>query len=189
MFLLVACGNDDNAAQPPTAAPTAPEAAPTATQRAAGIPTEAVNPPAPASQVEARALLDQAELEAALGRPVLPPTCELVANLNCCSYGDPDAPMVAAASLCVFTGSDAGYFAGAAAQATEYFETSKSNAAAAQAVSGLGQDAYWDEIFNSLNVLSGSYQISLEISFDGDDDKVNLATAKALMATAVRRLP
>jgi hypothetical protein len=56
-------------------------------------------------------------------------------------------------------------------------------------VSGLGDDAYWDEIFNSLTLLSGPHQISLEISFDGDDDEANLAAAKALMAKALERLP
>jgi hypothetical protein len=189
LLFLAACGGDDNTAQPPAVASTVLEAAPASTQPAAGAPAETSSTPVAASQVDACALLGQADVEATLGRPVLPPTSELVANLGCCSYGDPEAPVVSAASLCVFTGSDAGYFAGAVAQAAEVFQTSKNNAAAAQTVSGLGDDAYWDEIFNSLTLLSGPHQISLEISFDGDDDEANLAAAKALMAKALERLP
>jgi hypothetical protein len=187
LLLLAACGGDDNTSQPSAIAPTAPKAVSAATQPA-GAPAGAINTSVPTSQVDACALLDQAEVEAALGQPVLPPTGELVANLACCSYGNPEAPIVSAAALCVFTGSDADYFAGAAAQARDAFELARGNAEA-RPLSGMGDDAYWDEVFEDLNVLSGPHLISLDISLDDEDDEATLAAAQELMAQALQRLP
>jgi hypothetical protein len=188
LLLLAACGGDDNTSQPSAIAPTAPKAVSAATQPA-GAPAGAINTSVPTSQVDACALLDQAEVEAALGQPVLPPTGELVANLACCSYGNPEAPIVSAAALCVFTGNDADYFAGAAAQTREIFEQFKSNAASAEPVSGLGEDAYWDEIFGTLHVLAGPYEVNLELMLDNEEKGAALAAAKALAAQALQRLP
>lgn len=183
LLLLAACGGDAAQTQAPATVATAPEAAPVA-----GAPADAINTPAPASQVDACALLTQAEVEAAVGRPVSEPKAEQVANLACCSYGDPEAPIVSAASLCVFVGSDADYFAGAIAQARETFELARGNAEA-RPLSGLGDEAYWDQVFEDLSVLSGPYLISLDISLDDEDDEATLAAAQELMAQALPRLP
>lgn len=189
LVLLAACGGDDNAAQPPAAAPTASEPGPVAAQTTVGAPADAISTPAAASQVEACTLLTQAEVEAAVGRPVLQPKAEQAANLACCSYGDPETPIVSAATLCVFVGSDADYFAGAAAQTRETFEQFKSNAASAEPVSELGEDAYWDDVFGTLHVLDGHYEVNLELMLDNEEEGAALAAAKALAAQALQRLP
>jgi len=105
------------------------------------------------------------------------------------SRGDPETPIISVATICVFVGSETEYFAGAEAQARDIFEMAKNNAGEAQPVNSLGEDACWDGIFGSLNVLQGIYQLSLEISVDSEDGEVALDLSKELAQKALQRLP
>jgi hypothetical protein len=147
------------------------------------------SPAAGANQIDACALLTGGDVEAAVGRAVAEPKGEQVANLACCSYGDPEAPVFSLATLCVFVGSDAEYYAGAAAQARDAYELGKKNAASPQPVSGLGEDAYWDSAFETLHILQGIYEISLEVSPDGGEGDAALQVSKGLAAKALQGLP
>jgi hypothetical protein len=128
--------------------------------------------------VDTCTLLDRASIETTIGREVLEPNSEQLANLSCCSYGNPETPFISIVNICAFVGSDGEYYAGAEAQARDIFEQGKNNAASIQLVSGLGNDAYWDEIFNSLHVLQGKYELSIEISLDSEDGEITLDLSK-----------
>ncbi|MDR7540043.1 MAG: hypothetical protein QN152_11030, partial [Armatimonadota bacterium] len=111
-------------------------------------------------------------------------------NMSICNYGDPTLPLVAGRPLpvltvSVFVGSDVQYYAGAAAQARDLFETGRKNAASVQPVSGLGDDAYWDKILNTLRVLRGKYEVEVEIKSDAG----GLDAARGLAAKVLSRLP
>jgi hypothetical protein len=142
-----------------------------------------------AIQVDACALLDRADIETAIGREVLEPQNEQLSNLACCSYGDPETPIISIVTVCAFMGSDAEYYAGAAAQARDIFETARQNAASPQPINGIGEDAYWDEIFSTLNVLQGIYELSIEISLDSEGSEITLDLSKELAQKALQRLP
>jgi hypothetical protein len=142
-----------------------------------------------AIQVDACALLDRADIETAIGREVLEPQNEQLSNLACCSYGDPETPIISIVTVCAFVGSHAEYYAGAETQAKDIFEQGKNNAASIQPVSGLGNDAYWDEIFNSLHVSQGKYELSIEISLDSEDGETTLDLSRELAQKALQRLP
>ena len=98
-------------------------------------------------------------------------------------------PIISVATICVFVGSDIEYYVGAEAQARDLFDTSEQNAASAQSINSLGEDAYWDEIFGSLNVLQGKYEISIEISLDTDDEDAALNISKELAQMVLQNLP
>jgi hypothetical protein len=139
--------------------------------------------------VDACTLLDQADIETTIGREVLEPKSDQLANLACCSYGDPETPIISIVTVCAFVGSHAEYYAGAETQAKDIFEQGKNNAASIQPVSGLGNDAYWDEIFNSLHVSQGKYELSIEISLDSEDGETTLDLSRELAQKALQRLP
>jgi len=69
------------------------------------------------SVIVACSLLTQAEIETVVGRSVLAPRKEDVANLSTCSFGDPSAPLVEGraisqvVSMSVFAGTS-GYYGG-----------------------------------------------------------------------------
>lgn len=181
LAVLTACGGGDKSAPQGTAPAAAKPEAAQAQPAAAGVKVENI-------QVAPCALLTQAEVEAAVGRSVAAPFEERMANLAICSYGDPGAPLINGrpfskiVSLSIFTGSDAKYYAGAAAQAKEIFDMAKKNAGSVQPVNGLGEDAFWDKDWKTLRVVKGKYEV--EVAELGD-----LAVARRLAAKVLERLP
>lgn len=141
--------------------------------------------------VDACTLVTQAEVEAAIGRSVLAPEKEEVPQFSVCVYGDPGSPQIKGhamshlVKISVMVGDEGAYYAGAAAQAKDSFELFEKNAASPQAVAGLGDDAYWDDTFQSLNVLDGTHLVEVEILSDAG----GLDVAKALMTKVLAKLP
>lgn len=207
LVILAACGGGDSPSQVQdapqnvkvtTSTSAVISASPALTANGAALRTvqpSSIDTPEPAApqaediQLNACTLLDKTDVEAAVDREVLDPSSEQVASLACCSYGDPEMPIISVVTVCAFIGSDTEYYAGAEAQARDLFEMSKQNAASAQPVSGLGEDAYWDEIFASLNVLQGRYELSIEISMDAEDSDILLDLSMELAQKALQRLP
>ena len=72
-----------------------------------------------------------------------------------------------------------------AADAKKALAIAKSNAADAQPVAGLGEEAYWDKYLRTLRIVRGRYQLDLVL----DSDAGGLDAAKALAAKALSRLP
>lgn len=138
--------------------------------------------------VDACLLLTKAEVEGLVGRPALPGAKEQAANLVTCSFGDPEAPKIGGRpaahvlTLAAFTGQEGAYAAGPVAQARDAYETARRNAAAAEALAGLGESACWDKMFKTLSVLKGRHFLSVET--DG-----GLETAKKAASKALARLP
>ena len=184
LFLLAACGGDGEEAATPagTRAPAATETAAGA-QTPAGTPlatrTATATPQPSGAAVDPCSLLTKAEVEAAIGTSVTEPEPEEAANLVTCSYNDPETPIFSLVSVSVLIGEDAD-------QASDVYELAKDNAADAQTVGGLGNDAFWDSVLNGLEVLEGKYDVRIDVSPDGGDE---LAIAKDLAAKVVDRLP
>jgi hypothetical protein len=139
---------------------------------------------APASaQTKACTLLTKAEVEAAIGRKVTAPLEEQLPQLSGCRFGDPDAPLMNGRPLFAhFTVNVLTFDSPAAAD--QVFEMGKRNAAAAQAVTGLGDEAFWDDILHTLWVRKGKYELELDVPKDSG----GVTAAKALAAKALARL-
>ena len=169
-------GNGDNSAEPAATQPVADE--PT------NVPTDDASPTSAAPPEEAEldvcGLVTKAEVEAALGVPVLDGEPQQAANLFTCSFNDPEAPIFTAAGVAVFVAENDD-------DANEVYELAKSNAAEVQEVDGLGEAAYWDATLNTMQILQGRYEISIDVA--ADDGLDQLAAAKAIAAQALSRLP
>lgn len=176
-LLLSACGGGGNTStgektQPPAGAATA------ATARTSPAPTAQPSPAG--AEIDPCALVTKAEIEAAVGTAVLDPKSERLANLASCSFHDPAAPIFSLASVTVFA-------AASESDAREIFDLAKGNAADVQEVDGLGDDAYWDDILGTLQVLEGTYEISVDVaSGEGADQR---RAAEDIAARALSRLP
>ena len=161
------------------------------TESATSTPTKAASQAAPKTPfvpVDACTLLTKAEVEALAGATVLEPQKEELANLVTCSFGDPESPRLAGRALstiltlAVFTGEEGAYYAGPEAQAKDTFATARRNAASAQTVSGLGEEAFWDDTLHTLHTYKGKYYLS------ADSDK-GLDFAKSAAEKALAKLP
>lgn len=191
VFFLAACGESGQPAHVQASSPRDSTATVGRTQ-----PDQAARPAGASGQpagglLDPCSLLTKAEVEAGVGRPVLAPQKEEAANLVICSYGDPTAPVLQGRplsqilSISVFVGSDAQYHAGAVAQARDAFELGRKNAASVQPVHGLGDDAYWDQVFRTLNVLKGKYEVEVTVA----SDVGGIEVARALAAKVLPKLP
>ena len=175
VLLLPGCGGGGS--RPPAA-------------RASASPAAAAAPTAPFTPLDACSLLTKADVEALVGKPVREPRKEVVGNLVTCSFGDPASPMVGdrplskLLSIDAFTGMEGAYYAGAVAQAKDAYEQTRKNADSAEAVSGLGDSAYWNKPFSTLHALKGRYWLSVEV-----EREAGLDVARKAMAKAVARLP
>jgi hypothetical protein len=189
LVLLAACGggNEESTTTPAgTRAPTATQA-PTETQSAEATESPAAEatqtateaPQASGGEIDPCSLLTKAEVEAAIGTSVTEPEPEETANLVACNYNDPSTPIFHLVSVTVLIGANAD-------EASDLYELAKDNAAEAQTVGGLGDDAFWDSVFNGLEVLKGKYDFRIDVSPDDGDE---LAIAKDLAAKALDRLP
>lgn len=113
----------------------------------------------PAKSVAACSLFTKAEIEAALGKPVSDGRQEEMAELSTCQYDTVPGPDTAPGGLFtlgIFTGTRPG-------QAKGLYDIAKSNAGKVEEVSGVGDEAYWDDILKTLRLVKGDYQI--DISF------------------------
>jgi hypothetical protein len=189
LVLLAACGgnNEESTATPAgTRAPTAtqapaetPSAAATESPAAEATQTATAAPQASGGEIDPCALLTKAEVEAAIDTSVTEPEPEQSANLVACNYNDPNTPIFHLVSVTVLIGGDA-------AEAKDLYDLAKGNAADAQTVSGIGDDAFWDSVLNGLEVLKGKYDIRIDVS---PDDLDELTAAKDLATKVVDRLP
>jgi len=183
LLVIAACGGDNEESTPSTQA--SGTAAATGTRTATGTPAaQATQTPAATAgpsgaAIDPCSLLTKAEVEAAIGASVTEPEPEAAANLVACSYNDPETPIFSLVSVTVFIGGDAN-------EASDVYELTKDNAADAETVGGIGNDAFWDSVLNGLEVLEGKYDVRIDVSPDGGDE---LAIAKDLAAKVVDRLP
>lgn len=146
---------------------------------------------APFVPLDACSLLTRADVEAIAGKTVLDGRKEEVANLVTCSFGDPSAPQVGGRSLgqvltlSVMTGQEGTYYAGPVAQAKDAYLTAKKNAGSVEAISGLGEDAYWDNVLHKLSFVKGRYMVDVDVESEGDRRTV----ARTAAMKTLERLP
>jgi hypothetical protein len=175
--LAMACGgNDDGDGEanddsdtPAAMTATAPAES---TSAAGGDPTTA-----PAAELNACELVSAADIEAAIGAPVGEGEPGQAANLFTCSYADPAFPTVSAAAVAVLAANNAD-------DAREIYDLAKSNAAEVQEIDGVGEAAYWDDVLNSMQVVEGSYELSIDVASEEGRDEVAVATTIAQKALA-----
>jgi hypothetical protein len=155
---------------------------------ASAAPTARASPSQPFVPLDACSLLTKAEVEALAGTPVMEPAKETTANLSTCTFGAPGSPMAgtrpinSVVKLTVFTGVEGAYYAGAAGQARDGYEQTRKNAGATEPVAGLGESAYWNDDFKSLEALKGKYWLTA-------DAEGGRETAKQVMSRAIDKLP
>ncbi len=177
-LMLVACGgSSDNSKS--TAGPTTKAAAastPAATARAAATaPAQAAR-----AAIDACKLVTKAEAEAASGATVGEPKPESAANLYTCRFEDTAPPNVPVVAVSVLAGIRDG-------DAKEVFDIAKKNGNDPQTVADLGDDAFWDDVLHSLNIVKGNYMLSVDVNLLQGGDP--LTVAKTLAGTALGRLP
>jgi hypothetical protein len=145
--------------------------------------TNAGTPTAP-KRVDACALFSKTEIQALIGRTPMDGRKNDVAELSSCAYGNPRAPLVngqptdVLLTIAVFNGERP-------KQAREAYDIAKKNAADAKPISGVGDEAYWDEILRSLRVVKGNVGLNVTIAADLG----GLKTARAIAEKAVAKLP
>jgi hypothetical protein len=136
-----------------------------------------------AAQVHACALVTKAEVEAAVGTPVLAGVEEQLPQHSGCGFGDPDAPKIGGKVVFRLVSVSVLTFATPSA-AHDVFVMGKGNAATPQAVTGVGDEAFWDALLHTLWVRKGKYELSIDVPKAG-----GLAAAKAIAAKALTQLP
>lgn len=144
------------------------------------------NPPAqtakpvsspPVARVAACSLFTTGEIQALLGRPVSEGRQEEMAELSTCQYQAPAPPPDILLTLYVFTGTEPG-------QAKGVYEIAKKNAAGVETVSGVGDEAYWDDLLRKLSAVKNNYQVDVTIA----SDLGGLKTARAVMEKLLPKL-
>jgi hypothetical protein len=157
------------------------------TSTAAGQRASSASAPAkatsPAAIVDTCGLFTQAEVEAMLRRPVLAGEKDQAATLTTCSYGNPATPVVNGKPtdvllvLSVLTDELPN-------QSKGTFEIAKSNAAEVQMVSGLGEQAFWDNVVRVLRVVKGNHLVEASLG----SNLGGLDTARAIMEKMLAKL-
>ena len=162
---------------------------PSETSAATGPPSSApasttAKPSSPAQVVDACGLFTQAEVEALLKRPVLAGQKDQAATLTACSYGNPDAPVLngkptdVLLMVSVLTDQMPN-------QSKGIFDIAKKNAAEVQMISGLGDEAMWDNVLRGLRVVKGNHLVEVDLG----SDLGGLETARAIMERMLAKLP
>jgi hypothetical protein len=137
----------------------------------------------PVAIVDTCGLFTQAEVEAMLRRPVLPGQKDQAATLTTCSYGNPAAPVLNGKPtdvllvLSVLTDELPN-------QSKGIFEIAKSNAAEGHMVSGLGEQAFWDNVGRVLRVVERNHLVEASLG----SDLGGLETARAIMQKMLAKL-
>jgi hypothetical protein len=168
---------------PQAATPTTAAAVPTpapATKAAASTPAAAAQAaPVSAAAVDACALLTAEEVQAAIGKAVVQqqdPTGD--ARASGCSYLD-TTTRIRLASLAVFSVTPS--------EAKGIHEATKGGGRDQVDVPGIGEDAYWDKTFSSLDMLKGKYSVGLTIASSATVEAIQ--AAKTLGPKLLSRLP
>jgi len=150
-----------------------------------GTQTEATDSSAaPASSAEADtaqgtacSYLGKGEVEAAVGRPVSGPYVSDNGDLlRTCSFRDPERPALNLVVVAVTTGR----------QATTIYQGHKSLAVDAQPVDGLGEDAFWEQGENDLEILAGDHVVVLTVAPEAAGNQ--LAGARSLATSVLATL-
>ena len=181
LLLLAACGGGGSNGQKSgstTAPPT--KAATSAVATGVSSPRAAASTQASTGEIDVCALVTKAEVEAAVGTTVLDPQPKHFPNYAYCDFNDPAASGLRLVTASVVTGSSA-------SDARDAFDMSKRNASDPQPVAGLGEDAFWDETLGTLNVVKGTYEVSVDVAPIDNLDR--LAAAKAVAAKVLGKLP
>jgi hypothetical protein len=172
VLLVVACTSKSTAAQNERA---------TEASAAASAVTAQSQP----IQLDACSLVSRADVEAATSRSVREPERDNAANLYTCKYGDAERPLLDGKSLdpvvlvSVFVGDTP-----AAAKWVQDF--ARSNAVSVvQPVTGVGSDAFWNDVDRGLQTIKGRYKVDVDIAADAG----GLAAAKVLAMKALAKLP
>ncbi len=161
VVLTVACGGEGGE----------PAGTPEAVPSAAG--TEL---PTAAGELDPCALVTSAEVAEALGAPATaerPSEANYPPRMVTCRWVAPKGAAVGVMTLMIRTGADA-------AEARAGFQAARGQFPGAEAVSGIGEDAYM--VANQLNVLAGDVHLILTGDFDA-------ATTKKLAQSALQRVP
>jgi hypothetical protein len=136
------------------------------------------------AQVNACTLLSQAEVEAAVGRPVTAPVEERLPQQSGCAFGDPEAPLVAGRVVFRLVGLHVLTFDSPTA-AGDVFAIAKRNAASVDAQAGLGDEAFWDTVLHILRIRKGRYVVAMDVP----NGVGGLAPAKVLAVKVLAKLP
>ena len=174
ILLLAACNGGGGGEES-----TGDQTTPTEQETQAPAETEEPEEEVAGGDIDPCALVTKEEVETAIGVSVTEPVREDVANLFTCSYKDLETSIYEVVGVSVFV-------AEREDDARDLYEMAKNNAADAETVAGIGDEASWDSILNGLEVLKGKYNIRIDVSPDGWD---TLAIAKELAAKALGRLP
>ncbi|MBI2953355.1 MAG: hypothetical protein HYY30_03510 [Chloroflexi bacterium] len=154
-----------------------------ASTNATGGPTPATTAKGPTTSsaaLDACSLLTREEVEAVIGKKVDPvKTTSGDATLIGCSYQDPARKPQWFVGLTIL--------ATTPGQAKGTYEMQKTAAVDKKTIGGLGDDAYWNETFDTLGVLKDEYDISLALTADATND--NSKAAQALALRVLDRLP
>jgi hypothetical protein len=192
LLLLSACQSTTPSATPVAAKPTAATAAQaTAPSLATAVATTkpAATPVAAATAQKSSAsaqinsdaclLLTNQEVEAVLGKTVEPVNMSQPPAMYDCEYTIPDKKPLKYAGF-AFTAIDQ-------AQAKAAYEMQKAAATKPEPVTGLGDDAYWNDTMGALGILKGKYDVTLSVSVVATEDR--LKAAKELAGKLLGRLP
>ena len=144
---------------------------------------------APASQgavrrVAACSLFTKAEIETLVGRPVMEGRQNDVAEFSVCEYGNPEAPVIngtrtdVTLNLSIFNGTRPN-------QAKDVYDIARRNAAGADAVNGLGNEAFWDDGLRTLYVVKGNYLVEVMVT----SDVGGLKPAQPIAQQSLAKLP
>ena len=176
LLLVAACSTGGSGGGvTPTASAALPTQAVVAPNTSAPATAES---PANASGLDACALLTKAEVEAAIGKSVLEPVQQNVPPTYSCDYNDPDTPIFSLASVSVIVSDTT-------EQAKGMFDQIHENAEDDEAVTGIGQAAYWSQAFG-FDALVGRFLVTVDVDPQIADQK-NIE--QALAAKAIARLP
>ncbi len=145
---------------------------------ASAAPPADTGPAQPATpRVAACSLMTRADVRALLGRPVSDGRQEDAAELSTCQYGvtiGAGAPPMVLLTVGVFSGTRPG-------QAQGVYDIARRNAAGVEAVAGLGDEAYWDDLLHTLRTVRGNVQIDVTIASDLGGLKMARAVAEKLL--------
>ena len=190
---LIACGGEDDGSEDGLTAATVTSAPPGASTDTPDSTAGSTGPGSEATPAESSAgavdldvcsLLTQEEVEAAIGQPAGAPAftplgeafaAQGLGGGDCRFEADGITPVVA---LTVLIWRDA-------ETARSSFEFGSSS----QAVEGIGDGARSTQPIGEISVLSGHYEVSLDIYFASEDDDAEFEMARELVEIAVSRLP
>ena len=170
LFLLAACGGDNEES---TGTPSGTQA-PAATGSPAAEETSA--PQASGGEIDPCALVTKEEAEAIVGESLDEPVVTITELLASCLYSTPDFDSVSVDVLIYDREDDAKSGFQLAIDINDYPE-----------VEGIGDQAYDSRPIGDITVLKGKYELSVDVSVEGGD--ADFETAKDVAAKAVDRLP